>query len=403
MKKLLLVLVVLAAGGAGAWWYTKKNADPAIPFVKTSRQTISSILSTNGKVEPIEYMEVHAESQGLIRRLAVRAGDTVKKGDVLADVSDPALQQEIEAAEAREAQIRAEIGTLEAGGRNADFAEIDGSIARLNTDREAAQKNVDSLTRLVDKQAATAYELQQAKQAITTIDAQIGALRQRRGAFITKGDVTGAQARLREAQANSELIRARLKLYVITAPMAGTIYDLPARAGTFLHPGDAVASIGRLDPVHVRVYVDEPELGRVMAGAKVRLTWDALAGREWNGTVEKRPTQIVTLGTRQVGEVLCTIANPGRDLVPGTNVNAFILTQVVENALTIPKAAVRRGGGIGVFVLQPDNTVTWRLVKTGASDPLRVEVIEGLKDGDAVAEQTDGNLTNGMKVTAVVR
>jgi len=101
--------------------------------------------------------------------------------------------------------------------------------------------------------------------------------------------------------------------------------------------------------------------------------------------------------------VLCTIANPKRELVPGTNVNAFILTQVVENALTIPKAAVRRDGGIGVFVLQADSTLKWQPVKTGASDALRVEVVDGLKDGDAVAEATAGSLTNGMKVTAVVK
>ena len=401
--KTFLVLLVLVAAGAGAWFYTRKSTDPVVPFAKTSRETISNVLSTNGKVEPIEYMEARAESQGLIRKLAVRNGDTVRKGDVLAELSDPALQQEIEAAEAREAQIRAEIGTLEAGGRSADFAEIDGSVARLNTDREAAQRNVESLTRLVDKQAATAYELQQAKQAIVTIDAQIAALKQKRNALITKGDMAGAQARLREAQANSESIRARLKLYSVVSPMSGVIYDLPARAGTFLHPGDAVASVGRLDPVRVRVYVDEPELGRVAVGKRVRLTWDALAGREWNGTVEKLPTEIVTLGTREVGEVLCTVDNPKRELVPGTNVNAFILTQVVENALTIPKAAVRRDSGIGVYVLQADSTLKWQPVKTGASDPLRVEVIEGLKDGDAVAEATDGNLSNGMKVVAAVR
>ncbi len=119
---------MLVAIGAGAWFYTRKSTDPVVPFAKASRETISNVLSTNGKVEPIEYMEVRAESQGLIRNLAVRNGDTVRKGDVLAEVSDPALQQEIEAAEAREAQIRAEIGTLEAGGRSADFAEIDGSV-----------------------------------------------------------------------------------------------------------------------------------------------------------------------------------------------------------------------------------------------------------------------------------
>ena len=137
--------------------------------------------------------------------------------------------------------------------------------------------------------------------------------------------------------------------------------------------------------MRVRVYVDEPELGRVATGEPVRITWDALPGREWPGTVEKRPSEIVALGSRQVGEVLCTIANPNRELVPGKNVNAFILTQVVPNALTIPKTAVRRENGVGVFLLQ-DNTIRWRSVKTGASDALRVEVVDGLQDGDLVAQ-----------------
>jgi HlyD family secretion protein len=139
-------------------------------------------------------------------------------------------------------------------------------------------------------------------------------------------------------------------------------------------------------------------LGRVSPGESVRITWDALPGKEWKGTVEKRPSEVISLGTRQVGEVLCTIDNAARELVPGTNINAFILTQVVNNALTIPKEAVRRDSGIGVFVLQPDSTVKWQQIRTGASDALRVEVVSGLKDGDQVAEPTDVTLKSGMKV-----
>src|ERR1019366_5637160 len=134
------------------------------------------------------------------------------------------------------------------------------------------------------------------------------------------------------------------------------------------------------------------------AGQKVRITWDALPGKDWTGVVEKRPTEVISLGSRQVGEVLCTISNPMRELVPGTNINAFILTQVVENALTIPKASVRRDGAIGVFLLQKDNTVKWQPIMTGASDALRLEVLKGLADGDAVALPSDQALKNGAKV-----
>jgi HlyD family secretion protein len=398
LKKILAVVLALAAAFA-IWTYKKRSDDPTVPFVKTTRHTISNVLSTNGKVEPAEYVDVRVESPGLVKRVLVHAGDSVRSDQVLAELTETGLQQELDAVLAREAQARADLQTLQAGGRSSETAELDGTINRLKSDREAAQRNVDSLQRLLAKQAATSFEVEQARQSVKSIDVQIQSLQQRRAALVGKGDLGSAQARVEEAEANVRLSRDRIAHDTIRAPMAGTIYDLPARAGSFLNAGDPVASIGKLDPVRVRVYVDEPELGRVAAGQRVRITWDALPGKEWPGVVEKRPTEVIALGSRQVGEVLCTIGNPMRELVPGTNVNAFILTQVVDNVLTIPKAAVRRDGAIGVFLLQKDNTLKWQPIATGASDALRVEVVSGLADGDAVAEPTDQILKAGAKVT----
>jgi len=398
LKKTLLILLLVAAAVWAGFFFTKRSAVPAVLFAKTTRQTLSNVLSTNGKVEPADYMEVRVESPGLVKQLLVHNGDSIRQDQILAQLSEPGLQQELEGAVAREAQARADLQTLQGGGRSSDTAEIDGSLSRLKSDRDAAQHNLEALERLLAKQAATQFEVEQARQSVHSLDVQIEALQQRRAALVGKGDLGSSQARVREAEANVQLARSHIEADVIRSPIAGTIYDLPARAGSFLNAGDPVASVGRLNPVRVRVYVDEPELGRVAAAEKVRITWDALPGKQWTGVVEKRPTEVVSLGSRQVGEVLCTVDNPMRELVPGTNVNAFILTQVLENVLTIPKAALRRDGGIGVFVLQKDNTVKWQIVTTGASDALRVEVLTGLRDGDAVSEVADQVLKNGQKV-----
>ena len=97
----------------------------------------------------------------------------------------------------------------------------------------------------------------------------------------------------------------------------------------------------------------------------------------------------------------CTIANPSRDLVPGGNVNADIRTNMVASALSMPKEALRRdAGGPGVFLLQ-DDTLVWRRVKTGASTVTRVQILEGLHDGDAVALPTDLVLRAGQRVNPV--
>jgi HlyD family secretion protein len=132
----------------------------------------------------------------------------------------------------------------------------------------------------------------------------------------------------------------------------------------------------------------------------VSITWDALPGRQWKGTVDRTPTQIVPNGSRQVGEVICLIQNPDMDLLPGTNVNAEIRSESVENALTIPKEAVRRESNrTGVFTLEGDH-ITWRKITLGVNNTTRSQV-EGLKDGDPVALPTEKPLKDGMQVKPI--
>jgi HlyD family secretion protein len=396
--KKILVAIVLAGAALALFFYRRQSDLPSMAFAKVTRETISSTLSTNGKVEPIEYVDVRAEASGRVRRVFVKLGDTVRAGQTIAELSQPGTAEDLQVSEARVEQARAALATLTAGGRSSDQAELDGELNRLKGQRASEQQNLDSLQRLQKQNAATLYEVEQARSMVRDLDVQIQSVQSRRGAIVSRGDLDSAQARIREAEANLALAKTHLGMSTIATPLAGVVYDLPVRQGAYLNPGDAVASVGKLDPVRVRVYVDEPELGRVEVGESVRITWDALAGRDWTGKVERKPIEVVALGSRQVGEVLCTVDNPNRDLTPGTNINAFILTKVAHDVLSIPKSTVRRDHGAGVYVLQPDNTVKWRAVQTGVSDALRVEVTGGLTEGDRVAQPTDIPIKDGMPV-----
>jgi multidrug efflux pump subunit AcrA (membrane-fusion protein) len=129
----------------------------------------------------------------------------------------------------------------------------------------------------------------------------------------------------------------------------------------------------------------------------VTITWDALPGRQWKGEVDRTPTEIVAMGARQVGEVLIDIANPDMDLKPGANVNAVILSETVDNAITIPKEAVHREKGqTGVYLLE-DGTIRWRTITQGVNNTTRTQVRE-LKEGDAVALPSEKPLKDGAAV-----
>ncbi|MES1257825.1 MAG: efflux RND transporter periplasmic adaptor subunit, partial [Acidobacteriota bacterium] len=266
MKKTLLVLLGVAVAGAVVWGIRNQSEAPRVPFATATRQTISNTLSTNGKVEPIEYLDVRVDTSALLKRLLVHQGDTVRQGQLLAELSQPGVAEELASAEARTAQARAELATLQAGGRGSEIAELDGSAARLTAQRDAARRNLEALDRLVQANAATKFEADQARQTVRDLEAQIQALGHRKAALVGQGDLAAALARVSEAEASVRLAKVHMNQNSIYAPMSGTVYNLPGRPGAYLNAGDAICSIGKLEPVRVRVYVDEPELGRVAAG-----------------------------------------------------------------------------------------------------------------------------------------
>ena len=399
MKKALVLLLAVAAAVI-AWGVLRKREPPKVGFVRVKRQTLVSNLPTNGKAEPLVWQAVRAETSGAVSQVLVVDGQTVAAGAVLATISDPGLQAETDAAEAKVAEARANLGAFEAGGRPADLAEIDNNLARARFDLEQAQKTLASLQRLAEKHAATTQEVDAARDKVRQSEMEIAGLQKRRGSLVALTEVAAAKARLNDAETALKLARQRAALSVVHAPMAGVIYGLAVRQGSYVNAGDLVANVGRMDQMRVNVYVDEPELGRVAEGQPVTITWDALPGRQWHGKVSKKPVSIQALGSRQVGEVVCTIENEGRALIPGTNLNAEIRTAVVENALVIPKETLRHDSrGDYVFALKGD-TLERRSVKKGASSITQVQVLEGLRDGDAVALPADTPLKAGDRVTA---
>lgn len=400
MKKWLLLLLIPVAV-LGWWAYRSKTEAPQVPFSRVVRETLISSLPTNGKVEPNRWQAVRVEQAGVVAKVPVQEGQVVGEGATLAVMSDTGLQADLEAAQARVAQARAELATIEAGGKQLELTNIETELERVRAERDRDQREYSSLRRLAEKQAATAVEVQVAAGKLGEAELIIDALEKRRAALVSKSDKTVALARLRDAEAAVELARTHIAQTILRAPLGGTVYDLAARPGAYLKAGDLVANVGQTDRVRVRVYVDEPELGRVQEGQPVTITWDALPGRSWDGTVERKPSNIVALGTRQVGEVLCTINNPGRVLLPGTNVDVHIRTATVANGLTIPKECLRRdANGVGVFVLR-GNHIEWQPVTTGVSSVTRVQIVQGLKEGEAVALPTELSLSSGQVVAPI--
>ena len=403
-KRKILLVFLIAVAALASWVYLKRNQPPTVTFAKARRETLVSTLPTNGKIEPLEYAAVRGDTAGLVVKLPVKEGQKVAKGSILAVLNAPELQSQSSAAQARVEQAKGELANIERGGKRAELADIESNLERARLDRGAAQRDYSALKRLEEKQAATHEDVLSAHGKLRQAELEIEALERKRAALVGSSDRAVAQARLREAEADADLARRKISDTMIRSPIDGVVYSLPIRLGSYLNIGDPVADVGVLDRLRVRVYVDEPELGRVARDLPVTITWEAMPGKQWQGVVEKMSTKIQALGTRQVGEVLCTIQNPGHELVPGTNVNAEVRSSVVPNALTIPKEALHRdaSGVVGVYVLDSD-VIHWHNVRVGSSSISRAQIVEGVVDGAAVALPTDFPVHDGEKVEAAYR
>jgi HlyD family secretion protein len=142
----------------------------------------------------------------------------------------------------------------------------------------------------------------------------------------------------------------------------------------------------------VRAYVDEPDIGRLTKGQKTEVTWDAIPGRIWTGTVATLPATVKLHGTRNVGEATIALQNEDYKLLPNTNVSVNIIIAQHDNVLTIPREALRQDDSVPYVYQIVNDRLRRHDVSVATSNLTKVEVASGLTDKDMVALNSTSNM-----------
>ncbi len=402
MKRWIIgVAAVAVAIIAFAW--TRKSAPKPVPVVAASRGPLLSLISTNATAEPGQWNPVTATEAGRIARVLVKAGDRVSASQAIAIVEQPGLDSEIAAARHSLKEAESSLKLAAAGGTAREKAELDALQSKLQVELAAARRDHASVGRLVEKNAATKAELNALADRIAQLNQELKSCQARRAALVESGAQALAESRVEQARKSLDDVLARQRRSALAAPAAGTVFELNAKPGDWVEPGTVVAKVGALDTMRLKVYVDEPDLGRVAAGMKIKVRWDAMPDREWDAAVVQVPAQITAMGTRMVGEVLATMPNPGGKIPAGANLNVEMEAERIEDALIIPKESLRRRDEqIGVLIAE-DGILKWRPVRTGISNLTSVQVTGGLDPGTLVATGSGADLAEGMKAEPVVQ
>lgn len=392
----VVLLIVALIGGISS---LRRRPMP-ITFTKVQRQALSSNISTNGKIEPVSGFEAHAPAPASVKKLFVKEGEQVKAGQLLVELDDADARAQAARALAQLRSAQAELDAIKSGGTHEEVITNRSELNRAQAELQAAQRNLDAMRKLQATGAASPAEVHEAEARLNAAQNSVNLLQQKTTNRFTTPDQERAQAQVNEAQAAYAAAQDLLGKTNIRSTGNGKVYALPAKAGAYVQAGDLLVQVADLSKVLVRAFVDEPDIGRLAKGQKVTVTWDALPGRSWTGSVSQVPSSVTVHGSRTVGEVTSLVDNTDGKLLPNINVSVNITTARHENVLTVPREAVHQEDGKRYVFQVVDNRLKRKDIETSISNLTSIEVTSGIQQGDIVAlGSLNGQpLTDGAKV-----
>jgi len=378
-----------------------------VAVARAVRANLNASITSNGKVEPIAPHSIRAQLPTFVAKVFAVEGQAVKRGQVL--LSLDADQARADLARAREQLVGAQeaLRAARAGGRADEVAQVESDLRKADIERVRLRREREALERLVAKQAATKDELDQKQAALERAEADWQRLRRTRDELARRAKLDVERATLLAERSVNEVraLQEKVRSTQVTVPVSGTLYSLPVRPSDFVKVGDLLAEVADLRRVRVRAFIDEPELGTLETNQRVEITWDALPSQSWQGRTEQVPKQVVARGTRSVGEVICSVDNEKIELLPNINVGVRIYLRERANALVVPRGAVRiEGTRRFVFTLEDGSLgvnrsrLQKREIRVGIASATSYEVLDGLREGEAVALPSEVELRDGLGV-----
>jgi HlyD family secretion protein len=340
MKRVRIIMLVLLLGGlaAGLWFWRHREPGAA-----------KDQLVLFGNVD-IRQVQLAFNGNERIARLLVEEGDRVKAGQLLAQLDTQRLEPK---AASREAQVRAQrevVARLEAGNRPEEVRKAKADLEAARADLENADSTYKRIILLTTQGVDTAQRRDDARAALDVAKAREAAAREAYDLMVLgprKEDIAAAKATLQAHEADLALARRELADAQLYAPTNGVIRNRILQPGDMASPQKPVFTLALDDPVWVRAYVPETDLGKIRSGMTAEVTTDSFPGKHypaWIGfvspTAEFTPKTVETTEVRAklVYEVRAFVSNPQGELRLGMPAQVMVPFNQPQGSPAQPQA-----------------------------------------------------------------
>ncbi len=391
-KPLLLVLLAGVFAGCGAAKNDAKGKGKEEPSgpprpVQTSKaqmQGLERTIAAVGALAAYEQATLGVKVSGRMQLVSVDIGSVVKQGQLIAQLEKREYEVKLMQAEALLAQARAKLGLpLEGDDDKVDVSKT-SLVREAAAVLEEAKKNRERVLKLSKEGVSSESE-------VSTVEAAYEvALNRQRDAL---EEARNRQAQLAQRRAEVAIAKQQLEETTIKAPFDGIVQERKASQGEYLSVGAPVATVVRSDILRLRLEVPERRASLVKEGQPVRLTVTGDTNL-YLGEIKRLSPMLNDLNRMLMVEA--DVPNPGR-LRPGFFAQADIVVSMDEPALTVPLDALVTFAGVEKVLTIKDGKAVERPVSSGRVGDKWVEILTGLKPGEAVVRDP-GNLRTGEPV-----
>jgi RND family efflux transporter MFP subunit len=391
----LVMAVALAAACANSQAKdeanTASNSQPTAmptPVDVATAPAITRNLQRNvevvGSFAADEEVVISAQAAGELSQLNVDFGGYVSQGQVIATIDQRDAKLKVEQAEATLKQTVARLGMKEGekfdSNQNADVRVAKSQLdwAKLELDRSVKLIEKGDIPRSSYDEKVTNHNLAQARYqaALDSVNQQLAAVEQQKAALA--------------------LAKKALADTVVRSPISGAVKEKHASRGSYLMVNGKIVTLVKVNPLRLRADIPESSAAAVRTGQTMNVTVDAFPNRTFTGRVVRIGPSLDEK-TRAL-TVEAEVANSGNLLRPGMFAKSRLITSANAPAVMVPQRAVVTVAGLSkVFVIESGKAVE-RVVKTGATDGDLIEIVEGVKDGEAVATSNLDKLVTGTAV-----
>jgi macrolide-specific efflux system membrane fusion protein len=367
-----LLFAATLLGGGWYWYASAARGQPQETFrpVNVTRGTIEEVVTSQGKLEAKQYVDVGTQVSGQLKKIHVEIGDTVKQGQLLAEIDPRVYQAQVEANEARISSLKAQL--------NQQKAEL-----------MLAEQNLKRNQNLIALNAVSQQVLQESESQ----------------AAVARAQVDSIAAQIEETESNLRGNRTNLSFTKIYAPMSGTVTTLPAREGQTLNANQTaptVLQVANLDTMTVRAQVAEADVTRLKEGMPVYFATLGNSDRRWQGKVRQILPSPQIVNDVVLYDVLIDVKNEGRQLMSGMTTQVFFIFGKAEDATIIPAEALTRRvpeqdnekGKAYRVAVATESGREQRVIHVGLQTRTQAQVVDGLESGERILiSRPAGNAT----------